>query len=170
VISVRTVSDIDTQRLYPHDESMGEVIGLGQLRSDACTYLERVARGETLEVVRRGRLYWARLRSQASMARSGSMTCELALGAISIGSLRARRLRLRGAVGWSPGLWQWQTPIKLLLDLSRSLHTTLVGGLVLPSYEPAVGTTSDASQRARPSRWPVAVLWWLALLRLRRNP
>lgn len=50
------LSDIDTQRLYVHDESMGEVIGLGQLRSDACTYLERVARGETLEVVRRGRL------------------------------------------------------------------------------------------------------------------
>ncbi len=35
---------------------MREVIGLGQLRSDACTYLERVAAGETLDVVRRGKL------------------------------------------------------------------------------------------------------------------
>jgi prevent-host-death family protein len=35
---------------------MPEVIGLGQLRSDACTYLERVAGGETLDVVRRGKL------------------------------------------------------------------------------------------------------------------
>jgi prevent-host-death family protein len=35
---------------------MPEVIGLGQLRSDACTYLERVAAGETIDVVRRGRL------------------------------------------------------------------------------------------------------------------
>lgn len=35
---------------------MPEVIGLGQLRSDACTYLERVAAGETLDVVRRGKL------------------------------------------------------------------------------------------------------------------
>jgi prevent-host-death family protein len=35
---------------------MGEVIGLGQLRSDALTYLNRVAEGETIDVVRRGRL------------------------------------------------------------------------------------------------------------------
>ncbi|RUP01118.1 MAG: type II toxin-antitoxin system prevent-host-death family antitoxin [Mycobacterium sp.] len=35
---------------------MPEVIGLGQLRSDACAYLERVAAGETLDIVRRGKL------------------------------------------------------------------------------------------------------------------
>ena len=35
---------------------MPKVIGLGQLRSDACTYLERVAAGEMIDVVRRGRL------------------------------------------------------------------------------------------------------------------
>jgi antitoxin (DNA-binding transcriptional repressor) of toxin-antitoxin stability system len=35
---------------------MSEVIGLGQLRSDACTYLGRVAAGETINVVRRGKL------------------------------------------------------------------------------------------------------------------
>ncbi len=35
---------------------MPEVIGLGQLRSDTCTYLGRVAAGETLDVVRRGKL------------------------------------------------------------------------------------------------------------------
>jgi antitoxin (DNA-binding transcriptional repressor) of toxin-antitoxin stability system len=35
---------------------MREVIGLGQLRSDACTYLERVAAGETIDVIRRGKL------------------------------------------------------------------------------------------------------------------
>lgn len=33
-----------------------ETIGLGQLRSDACRYLERVATGETIDVVRRGKL------------------------------------------------------------------------------------------------------------------
>jgi antitoxin (DNA-binding transcriptional repressor) of toxin-antitoxin stability system len=32
------------------------VIGLGQLRSNACTYLDRVAAGETIDVVRRGSL------------------------------------------------------------------------------------------------------------------
>lgn len=35
---------------------MREAIGLGQLRSDACRYLERVAAGETIDVVRRGKL------------------------------------------------------------------------------------------------------------------
>jgi prevent-host-death family protein len=35
---------------------MPEVIGLGQLRSAACTYLERVAAGETIDVLRRGKL------------------------------------------------------------------------------------------------------------------
>ncbi|CAM3263631.1 hypothetical protein BST27_23260 [Mycobacterium intermedium] len=35
---------------------MREVIGLTQLRSDACTYLERVAAGETIGIVRRGKL------------------------------------------------------------------------------------------------------------------
>ena len=35
---------------------MREVIGLGQLRSNACTYLERIAAGESIDVVRRGKL------------------------------------------------------------------------------------------------------------------
>jgi prevent-host-death family protein len=35
---------------------MREVIGLGQLRSNACTYLERVGAGETIDVVRHGKL------------------------------------------------------------------------------------------------------------------
>jgi antitoxin (DNA-binding transcriptional repressor) of toxin-antitoxin stability system len=35
---------------------MPEVIGLGQLRSDACAYFERVAAGEAIDVVRRGKL------------------------------------------------------------------------------------------------------------------
>jgi prevent-host-death family protein len=35
---------------------MPEVIGLGQLRSNACGYLERVAAGATIDVVRRGKL------------------------------------------------------------------------------------------------------------------
>jgi len=35
---------------------MREVIGLGQLRSNACRYLDRVAAGETIDVVRHGKL------------------------------------------------------------------------------------------------------------------
>jgi prevent-host-death family protein len=59
---------VDTDRTYSHilspapaaahrDRSeMREVIGLGQLRNNACTYLERVAGGQTIDVVRRGKL------------------------------------------------------------------------------------------------------------------
>lgn len=35
---------------------MAELIGLGQLRSHACAYFEKVLAGQTIEVVRRGRL------------------------------------------------------------------------------------------------------------------
>ena len=35
---------------------MRESIGLGQLRSNACKYLERVAAGEAIDVIRRGKL------------------------------------------------------------------------------------------------------------------
>jgi prevent-host-death family protein len=35
---------------------MREVIGVGQLRSNACGYLDRVGAGETIDVVRRGKL------------------------------------------------------------------------------------------------------------------
>ena len=35
---------------------MREVIGLGQLRSHALGYLDRVGSGETIEVIRRGKL------------------------------------------------------------------------------------------------------------------
>lgn len=35
---------------------MRKVIGLGQLRSATCAYLEQVADGETFDVVRRGKL------------------------------------------------------------------------------------------------------------------
>jgi prevent-host-death family protein len=55
---------VDTDRTYSHilgrtqrDRSeVREVIGLGQLRSNACAYLERVAAGESIDVVRRGKL------------------------------------------------------------------------------------------------------------------
>jgi antitoxin (DNA-binding transcriptional repressor) of toxin-antitoxin stability system len=35
---------------------MRKVIGLGQLRSNTCAYLERIVAGETIDVVRRGKL------------------------------------------------------------------------------------------------------------------
>jgi prevent-host-death family protein len=74
---------------------MPEVIGLGQLRSDACTYLERVAAGETIDVVRRGRLV-ARIVSVGDWrvapipARSVNVVAPDAGGWVGLDELRTR--------------------------------------------------------------------------------
>ena len=49
---------------------MVETIGIGQLRADTCRYLNRVAEGDTLEVVRRGRLA-ARIEPVSAQASAG---------------------------------------------------------------------------------------------------
>ena len=74
---------------------MREVIGLGQLRSNACAYLERVAAGETIDVVRRGRVVaqivsvgdW---RSVAIPARSVDGAAPDAGGWVGLDELRTR--------------------------------------------------------------------------------
>jgi prevent-host-death family protein len=65
---------------------MREVIGLGQLRSNACTYLDRVAAGETFDVVRRGKL----------MARM-----------VSVGDWRVAPIPARSVKGVVPGAGGW---------------------------------------------------------------
>jgi len=42
--------------IYKRGSDVGELIGLGQLRSNAIGFLERVQSGETIEVARRGKL------------------------------------------------------------------------------------------------------------------
>ena len=74
---------------------MREVIGLGQLRSDALTYLERVAAGESIDVVRRGKLV-ARMVSVGDWrvapipARSARVTAQEAGGWVGLEELRTR--------------------------------------------------------------------------------
>ena len=74
---------------------MPEVIGLGQLRSDACTYLGRVAAGETIDVVRHGKLV-ARIASVGDMrvapmpARSVKDVAPDAGGWVGLDELRTR--------------------------------------------------------------------------------
>ncbi|OBF78347.1 hypothetical protein A5750_03575 [Mycobacterium sp. 852002-51613_SCH5001154] len=74
---------------------MREAIGLGQLRSDACTYLERVAAGETIDVVRRGKLV-ARMvpvgdwRVAPIPARSAKLAARDAGGWVGLDELRTR--------------------------------------------------------------------------------
>jgi prevent-host-death family protein len=74
---------------------MQEVIGLGQLRSDTCAYLERVAAGETINVVRRGKLV-ARIVSVGDWrvapipARSVSDAPQDASGWVGLDELRTR--------------------------------------------------------------------------------
>ncbi|MCV7443125.1 hypothetical protein H7K33_12870 [Mycobacterium paraense] len=74
---------------------MPEVIGLGQLRSDACAYLERVTAGEAIDVVRRGKLV-ARIvpvgdwRVAPIPARSGKAPSPEAGGWVGLEELRTR--------------------------------------------------------------------------------
>jgi prevent-host-death family protein len=85
---------------------MREVIGLGQLRSNACAYLERVAAGETIDVVRRGKLV-ARIVSVGDWrvapipARSVKVVAPDAGGWVGLDELRTRAGRCfdRVAVG-----------------------------------------------------------------------
>ncbi|OBG66483.1 hypothetical protein A5702_18075 [Mycobacterium sp. E3339] len=63
---------------------MRESIGLGQLRSNTCGYLERVAAGETFDVVRRGKLV-ARI--------------------VSVGDFRVAPIPARSAGAVAPGGW-----------------------------------------------------------------
>lgn len=46
-----------------------EAIGLGQLRSNACAYLERVGTGEAFDVIHRGRLVARVIRDGRPVAR-----------------------------------------------------------------------------------------------------
>ena len=74
---------------------MPEVIGLGQLRSDTCRYLGRVAAGETLDIVRRGKLV-ARIASVGDVrvapipARSVNDVAPDAGGWVGLDELRTR--------------------------------------------------------------------------------
>lgn len=74
---------------------MRETIGLGQLRSDACRYLERVVAGETFDVVRRGKLV-ARIVSVGDWrvapipARSVGLAAPDAGGWVGLDELRTR--------------------------------------------------------------------------------
>jgi antitoxin (DNA-binding transcriptional repressor) of toxin-antitoxin stability system len=74
---------------------MPEVIGLGQLRSDTCGYLERVASGETFDVIRRDKLV-ARIvpvgdwRVAPIPARSVKVSAPDAGGWVGIEELRTR--------------------------------------------------------------------------------
>lgn len=64
---------------------MGQVIGLGQLRSHTCGYLDRVAAGETIEIVRRGTLV-ARIVS----ARDDAEMCRMPTRPVALDELRTR--------------------------------------------------------------------------------
>ncbi|WP_369831400.1 type II toxin-antitoxin system Phd/YefM family antitoxin, partial [Mycobacterium sp. E1715] len=74
---------------------MPEAIGLGQLRSDACTYLERVAAGEAIDVIRRGKLV-ARIlpvgdwRVAPIPARSAKLAAQDTGGWVGLDELRTR--------------------------------------------------------------------------------
>lgn len=113
---------------------MPEVIGLGQLRSDACAYLERVVAGETLDVVRRGKLV-AQI--------------------VPVGDWRVAPIPARSAIaaeaGWV-GLDQLRTRAGRCFDRVAGGETLYVvrGGRILArivAAGEATGVPADAGQR-----------------------
>ncbi|BBY20213.1 type II toxin-antitoxin system Phd/YefM family antitoxin [Mycobacterium stomatepiae] len=117
---------------------MRKVIGLGQLRSHACTYLERVALGETIEVVRRGKLV-ARI---------------VPVGDYRVAPIPARSVALTSdASGWV-GLDELRTRAGRCLDQVVAGETICVvrGGRLLAHIVPAgdsvtTSTQADAGRR-----------------------
>lgn len=99
-----------------------ETIGLGQLRSDACTYLERVAAGETIDVVRRGKLV-ARI---------------VSVGDFRVAPIPARSVKPAASDGWV-GLDELRTRAGRCFDRVAAGETLSVvrGGRLLAQIVPA---------------------------------
>jgi prevent-host-death family protein len=112
---------------------MPEVIGLGQLRSNACGYLERVAAGETIDVVRRGKLV-ARIVSVGDWrvapipARSVKAAAPEAGGWVGLDELRTRAGRCLDRVAAGE-----------MIDIVR-------GGRLLARIVPAGDSTTTATR------------------------
>lgn len=132
-------------QVYIHDldwSGVREQIGLGQLRADACGYLERVLTGETIEVVRRGRLV-ARIVSAnderpVPTALPDLVAVNGAGGRIGVGALRTRAGRYFDRVEAGETIWiVW--------------HDKLVARIVSAAKDiaPAGTSTQTASGAAR---------------------
>lgn len=88
---------------------MAEVIGLGQLRSNMCGYLEQVLAGESIEVVRRGKLV-ARITTAANeriapIALPDFAAVNGADGRVGLAALRTRAGRYFDRVEAGETIW-----------------------------------------------------------------
>ncbi|WP_156765253.1 type II toxin-antitoxin system prevent-host-death family antitoxin [Mycobacterium sp. 1245852.3] len=128
---------------------MGETIGLGQLRSNACGYLERVLTGETIEVVRRGRLV-ARIVSAAGERPVPTTLPDLvavngAGGRIGLDALRKRAGRCLDRVEAGETVWiVWQD--KLVARIESAAND---GDLAAISRRAAKNPSDGAAERVR---------------------
>jgi antitoxin (DNA-binding transcriptional repressor) of toxin-antitoxin stability system len=113
---------------------MPEVIGLGQLRSDVCAYLERVVAGETIDVVRRGKLV-ARI---------------VPVGDWRVAPIPARSVKVPGpdAGGWV-GLEELRTRAGRCFDRVAAGETVYVvrGGTILAR----IVSAGDSTMTAQPA-------------------
>ena len=117
---------------------MRQVIGLGQLRSNACRYLERVAAGETMDVVRRGKLV-ARI---------------VSVGDWRVAPIPARSVNVAASdVGGWVGLDELRTRAGRCLDRAAAGETIYVvrGGRLLARIVPA-GDSSTSPMLADAGR------------------
>jgi antitoxin (DNA-binding transcriptional repressor) of toxin-antitoxin stability system len=100
---------------------MSEVIGLGQLRSNAIGYLERVLAGETFEVVRRGqrvaRMVSAVGERVAPTALADVVAVNGAGGRIGLTALRTRAGRYFDRVAAGETIWiVWRERLVARID------------------------------------------------------
>jgi antitoxin (DNA-binding transcriptional repressor) of toxin-antitoxin stability system len=112
---------------------MREVIGLGQLRSNACAYLARVLAGETIEVVRRGKLV-ARIVSAAGDRAAPTARFDLVAvpgsgGRIGLESLRTRAGHHFDRVAAGETIWiVWHGKLVARIESADDPRAALIGG------------------------------------------
>ena len=121
---------------------MAEVIGLGQLRSNACGYLERILTGETIEVVRRGRLV-ARIISAADERSAPTALPDLvavngAGGRIGLDALRKRAGRYFDRVEAGETIWiVWQDRlVARIMSVAKDLEAAPISAPAVDGATP----------------------------------
>lgn len=138
---------------------MAEQIGLGQLRSNACGYLERVLSGEAIEVVRRGRLV-ARIVSAADERPAPTALPDLvaingAGGRIGLSALRKRAGRYFDRVEAGETIWiVWQDKlVARIVSVTKDLEASLSTGAVEAAVRDAERRISLDELRLRAGRY-----------------
>ncbi len=130
--------------IHMHQESVR--IGLGQLRSNACAYFERVVSGQTIEIVRRGVLS-ARIMPIADGPKVAPILRSADAGTCNLDDLRARAGRVFDRVSAGETicvLWNGLL-VAQILPADISTRETSTSG---PSVDEGICNVDDFRRRA----------------------